>query len=295
MAATTYEWAFGNGANTPTGRGIVMHVPSGWTCTAEAMGLSINAGTATVELEINGSLQGSNADVSVSTGTSNVDTFTGISISDGDVINFRTTVAAGTSGPAQAVAWFKFTKTVEGAGGSGTGGTVSGTGYVQFNGAELLEGVAAAPGIGNAGPVTAPVFDDTTVESLYGSFVIPDIWKADTDIMLRINHMVSSAQTGTNVCRWGIDYHTYSSGDNYGAKTTTTLNQNTTLPNNAVAGYFQSDVFSTNMTYNNVNNSFSSGTTVTFRIFRDAANAGDTMTSDAALILLIFEYDLEVG
>jgi len=107
IEASTYEWAFGNGADTPSGRGIPIYVPSGMTCTCVAMSLSINAGTATVELEINGVVQGANCDVTVSSGTSAVQSdFLPVSISNGDVVNFRTSAASGTSGPCQVCAWF---------------------------------------------------------------------------------------------------------------------------------------------------------------------------------------------
>lgn len=107
LGVATYEWAFGNGADTPTGRGVVLHVPAGWVAEAVSMSLSINAGTATVELEISGTLQGSTADVAVASGTSAVNTFAAVPLVDGDVINFRTTTASGTSGPCQVGVWIR--------------------------------------------------------------------------------------------------------------------------------------------------------------------------------------------
>lgn len=119
LSTNTFEWAFGNGANTPSDRGVVVHVPSGWSCAAIAMGLSLNGGTATVELNLNGVNQGSTANVSVSSGNSNINTFSAVSISDGDVINFRTQSASSTAGPCQVVVWLRFYKEITVSGGSG--------------------------------------------------------------------------------------------------------------------------------------------------------------------------------
>ena len=108
-ASNTYEWAFGNGANTPNDGGMTIFVPTGWTCTAVAMSLRLGGGTATVELVLNGTLQGARANV-VATGQSATDEFASVAIANNDYINFRTTVSAGTSGPCVATVWLRMTK-----------------------------------------------------------------------------------------------------------------------------------------------------------------------------------------
>jgi len=111
IAAGTYEWAYGNGANTPNDGGVTIYVPSGYSCTVVAMSLRVGAGTATVELVHNGTLQGSNCDVTVSTGQGATnDSFTPVSISNGDYINFRTTAAANSESPNVVTAWLKYTE-----------------------------------------------------------------------------------------------------------------------------------------------------------------------------------------
>ena len=99
-ASNTYEWAFGNGANTASDEGLIVYVPSGWTCTAIAMTVRLGtSSTATIELVINGTPQGANANVTVTAGVGGTnDSFTPVSISSGDYINFRTTSSSGTSG-----------------------------------------------------------------------------------------------------------------------------------------------------------------------------------------------------
>ena len=111
IAASTYEWAFGNGANTPVGGGIPIYVPSGYTCEVVAMSLMLGGGTATVELVKNGTPQGSSANVSVSSGTNAVNTLsTPLALSNGDYINFRTQAASGTAGPCTVTAWIRLKK-----------------------------------------------------------------------------------------------------------------------------------------------------------------------------------------
>jgi hypothetical protein len=111
-ASNTYEWAFGNGANTPADGGVVIYVPSGWTAEVVAMSLSVGGGTATVELVHNGTPQGSSARVVLSTGQYATDELgTPLSLSNNDYINFRTSSSSGTSGPCVATAWIKMTET----------------------------------------------------------------------------------------------------------------------------------------------------------------------------------------
>lgn len=113
-AATTYQWAFGNGANTPSTNGIMIHVPSGETCEVVAMALVSSAAiTATVELVQNGTPLGSQAQISLSAASALKVTFgTPYSLTDGDIINFRTLSADGTNTgtPNQVVAWLQYTK-----------------------------------------------------------------------------------------------------------------------------------------------------------------------------------------
>jgi len=111
LSNSSYEWAFGNGANTPSDGGVTIYVPSGWNCEVVSMSLRLGGGTATVELVHNGTLQGSNCDVSVSTGQGATnDTFTSISVSDNDYLNFRTTTASGAAGPCVATMWLRYYK-----------------------------------------------------------------------------------------------------------------------------------------------------------------------------------------
>jgi len=114
LAATTYEWAFGNGANTPNGAGVVVYVPSGYTCEVVAMSLQIGGTTpsAVVELELTGVLQGALCNVTCSAVNSAVNSaFTPVAVVSGDIINFRTTSASSTAAPCVVTAWLKFTVT----------------------------------------------------------------------------------------------------------------------------------------------------------------------------------------
>ena len=103
-AANTYEWAFGNGANTPVDGGIAFWCPAAATCEVVAMGLTIRTGTATVELVVNGTPQGAAANVTV-TGTGNgVNTLgTPLALASGDLLNFRTTSSTGATTNANVV------------------------------------------------------------------------------------------------------------------------------------------------------------------------------------------------
>ncbi len=110
LGNNTYEWAFGNGANTPNGNGVTIFVPSGYKCELVAMTLCLRQGTATVEALKNSTLLGSQANVSGGAGSSTNELTTPIEYQNGDIINFRTTSASGTGGPNTVTAWFRYTE-----------------------------------------------------------------------------------------------------------------------------------------------------------------------------------------
>ena len=111
LGATTYEWAFGNGADTPIDGGITIYVPTGWTCKVVAMSLRLGSGTATVELVHNGVVKGSACNVEVASGQSATNEMTTpLELSNNDYINFRTTSASSTSTPNVVTAWLRMTQ-----------------------------------------------------------------------------------------------------------------------------------------------------------------------------------------
>lgn len=112
LGNSTYEWAFGNGANTPSNNGITIYVPSGFTATIVAMTATTNnaGGTSVIEANINGVLQGANCNVTL-TGRSGVnDSFTPVAISSGDRLTFRTTTAGTNGSPNTVCAWIRYVK-----------------------------------------------------------------------------------------------------------------------------------------------------------------------------------------
>jgi len=112
LSADAYEWAFGNGANTPSDGGLAIYVPTGWECHIVAMSLRIGSGTATVQAVINGVSQGSSANVAVSTGQSAVNELSQpVELSNGDYLNFRTQAASGSSSPNVVTAWLRYRQT----------------------------------------------------------------------------------------------------------------------------------------------------------------------------------------
>ena len=111
LGANNYEWAFGNGANSPADGGITIYVPSGWTCEVVAMTLRIGGGTATVQLVHNGVSKGLGASVVIAAGQSATNELSvPVEIANNDLINFRTLAASGTSSPCVVTAWLKYIK-----------------------------------------------------------------------------------------------------------------------------------------------------------------------------------------
>ena len=111
LSNNTYEWAFGNGANTSQNNGVAIYVPTGYSAAVVGMTLDLNAGSATVELEINGTLTGQTVSADVGTGNkSDGGSITSQTITNADRINFKTQSASGTSGPNVVTAWVEYTE-----------------------------------------------------------------------------------------------------------------------------------------------------------------------------------------
>lgn len=109
LAATTYEWSMGDGGDPGSNEGFVLYVPTDYKAYVVAMSLRVGGSTpsATVELDVNGVLKGSAANVSVSSANSAVNELsTPLAVNNGDILTFRTTSASGTSNTAHTVAAF---------------------------------------------------------------------------------------------------------------------------------------------------------------------------------------------
>ena len=114
LANNNYEWAFGNGANTPSNAGITIYVPSDYTCAIVAMTATTNnsSGSSKIEANVNGSVLGASngVEVTLSGRSGENDGFTPYSISNGDRLTFRTRTAGTNSGPNTVTAWLRYTK-----------------------------------------------------------------------------------------------------------------------------------------------------------------------------------------
>jgi len=169
--------------------------------------------------------------------------------------------------------------------------TPSGIDYVRFTAGSFLLGARATrPNIRYAGPVAGLAFDDTKDEIVYGSFSIPSEIMSDSNIVLKIYAMNYGAQTAIRTCKWCLDYHTYDEDDTYTSKTTTTECQSATLSNNAPAG----EVFITQiiLNYNDANNPLNKEF-ISFKLYRDANDATDTLVGDAVLTTVSFKIIVE--
>lgn len=112
LANNTYEWAFGNGANTPSNHGITIYVPAGWSAAIVAMTATTNtaSGSSVIEANINGALQGADCNVTLSGRSGVNDSFPPVPLSSGDRLTFRTTTAGTNSQPNIVTAWLRYTQ-----------------------------------------------------------------------------------------------------------------------------------------------------------------------------------------
>jgi hypothetical protein len=165
---------------------------------------------------------------------------------------------------------------------------------IRFSPADLTDGALPSPAktTSSGNPVTGLAFDDTTEESMYGSFEVPSKWKDNTNIVVKVYYFNDYSQTGDKVCRWAIDYQTYSNLDKISDKTITTITVDHALTTDVDADTFMEATLSLN--YNDSNNPLARGKTIPFRIYRDCTNAADTMSNDAVLFILSFDCEREV-
>ena len=112
LGNNTFEWAFGNGANTPSNHGVTIYVPSGYTAAVVAMTATTNtaSGSSVIELNLNGVNQGSSCNVTLSGRSGTNDSFSPVALSSGDRLNFMTTTAGTNAQPTIVTAWIKYTE-----------------------------------------------------------------------------------------------------------------------------------------------------------------------------------------
>ena len=110
LTANAFEWAFGNGGNTPNNQGIYIYVPSGWKCEIVALSSTSTSTTvADVSLVKTNTITGMPS-VSISGGTGFNDSFTPVEFINGDILNFRTLSVANGGALTTVTAWLKYTK-----------------------------------------------------------------------------------------------------------------------------------------------------------------------------------------
>lgn len=164
---------------------------------------------------------------------------------------------------------------------------------IEFGPACLLDGASPSPALTTFSGVTVVglSFDDTTDETMYGAFDIPDNWREDSDIEVKVKFFNISTQSGDKVCRWKLEYQIYDSGDSLSSPSTSSTSVNCTLSTNqALKTYTEVDL---TVDQDDTNNPVGRGKTFSFIISREASHASDTMIDDAVMVLLIFYVPVE--
>jgi hypothetical protein len=171
--------------------------------------------------------------------------------------------------------------------------TTSGTlnvNRISFASGELFLDPASNknPHIAGIGPIAGYAFDDRREEMVYGSFILPPAFPPSYDMHIHIYYANDATQTGGKVCRWGIEYQTYTNGQLYANKTSTTITDNHSLPTDATQGTMMLNSVIV-MDENDANNPLTAGSLIVYRFFRDSTNVADTMDGDGILSNLTFE------
>ena len=108
LGANAFEWAFGNGSNTPLSDGVVIPVD----CELFAMGLNVQGGSATVRAIVDSDASLSTYQVAAVAPQGSITFPTPLAITAGQLINFRTILSSGAdTNQGRVSAWFRIRST----------------------------------------------------------------------------------------------------------------------------------------------------------------------------------------
>lgn len=133
-------------------------------------------------------------------------------------------------------------------------------------------------------------FQETRVENVWIAFPIPTNRDPNTDIKLIISFTNESDQVGDTSCRWVVEYVTQDPGDDYDAKTVTTLVNNEALATNQSARVDTESEFT--LAYNDSDNPLSNKKAKVL-IYRDSTDAQDTVSGDVGVDVVYLEYTMD--
>ena len=159
---------------------------------------------------------------------------------------------------------------------------------LSFNAGELLiHAGGSTPGEGSYNTVGYISFSETREEEAFLNETIPTDRQSTSSIVVEIVFMNDQAQTGDKVCRWGVEYVTIDAAEDYDSKSPTTVETNVSLSTGASAR----EVYAARLTltYNDSNNPLSKEY-IWLRVYRESQDVGDTMSGDALLTHVHFEY-----
>lgn len=137
--------------------------------------------------------------------------------------------------------------------------------------------------VGTNGPVMGYAFDASSREDIY--FSIPLLLYGSGNITC-VCHWYSRSGSTSGAVVWGARIACTTPGDATSMETKAWATaQSTTTTVNATA----KGLTSTSITISNLDNA-AAGDTMWLNVYRDAANASDTMTGDATLLTLYLQY-----
>ena len=102
LNSNSFEWAFGNGNNTPAGTGVVLP----FDCELIALGLT-HEGNASTTVELWKNTRATGQRISTHHSRVALEHITPFAVSSGDVINFKTITGSSASNGSVVVAWFR--------------------------------------------------------------------------------------------------------------------------------------------------------------------------------------------
>lgn len=144
----------------------------------------------------------------------------------------------------------------------------------------------AAPGfVAAVGGIYYPAFDAASDESLFGTLLLPADYKDGSNITASVRWFADSNAEANETVRWGLEY-VWVDKEEVGNSTTEV---GVTAPSENIAEFKRYDSAFSAIT----GTGKAGGSTLEFRVFRDANHGDDDWASDAYLVGLVIRYEVD--
>lgn len=149
----------------------------------------------------------------------------------------------------------------------------------------MYQGAATPDWVKAVGNILYPAFDPDTDEELHGALLLPANYKDGSNITVSVRWFSDADAEAAETIRWGLEY-VWVDKDEVGNSTTEV---GVTAPSRNIVAFKRYDSAFSAIT----GTGKAGGSTLEFRVFRDANHGDDDWTADAYLVGLVIRYEVD--